>query len=154
MVFASWGMIATGLIALLVGLVLLRPRLAAATGVRKILILGPLCEAVALAIFAAEHFLMAQQLMAIVPRWLPGALFWTYFVGLALLAAALSLIAWRCVRWSAPMLAPSKLNTNTAASRVTRLPTRGLRDLISHMFRFSACTGADRAISTAASMAR
>jgi hypothetical protein len=40
-----------------------------------------------------------------VPRWLPAPLFWTYFAGAALLAAAISLIAWRCVRWSASLLA-------------------------------------------------
>ncbi len=67
--------------------------------------LGPVFEAVALAIFAAEHFLGARDMMGIVPRWLPGALFWTYFVGAALLAAAISFIAWRCVRWSAFLLA-------------------------------------------------
>ncbi len=39
------------------------------------------------------------------PRWLPGPLFWTYFVGAALLAAAISFIAWRYVRWSAFLLA-------------------------------------------------
>ncbi|HEY3989653.1 MAG TPA: hypothetical protein VGM02_10170 [Acidobacteriaceae bacterium] len=58
-----------------------------------------------MAIFAAEHFLAARDLMVIVPRWLPGPLFWTYFVGAALLAAAISFIAWRYVRWSASLLA-------------------------------------------------
>jgi uncharacterized membrane protein len=43
--------------------------------------------------------------MGIVPRWLPGPLLWTYFVGAALLAAAISFIAWRYVRWSASLLA-------------------------------------------------
>jgi uncharacterized membrane protein len=43
--------------------------------------------------------------MQIVPRWLPAPLFWTYFVGAALLAAAISFIAWRHVRWSAALLA-------------------------------------------------
>jgi uncharacterized membrane protein len=69
------------------------------------LVLGPVFEAVALAIFAAEHFLAARDLSAIVPRWIPGALFWTYFVGAALLAAAISFITWRYVRWSASLLA-------------------------------------------------
>jgi hypothetical protein len=32
-------------------------------------------------------------------------LFWTYFVGVALLAAAISFIVWRYVRWSALLLA-------------------------------------------------
>jgi uncharacterized membrane protein len=104
MAFVTWGMIGTGIVALVVGLTLLRPRLATASGAGKILILGPVMEAVALAIFAAEHFLMARDLMGIVPRWLPAPLFWTYFFGVALLAAAISFIAWRCVRWSALLL--------------------------------------------------
>ena len=100
-----WGMIGAGLAALVAGLVLVRVRFAAASGVVRILVLGPVFEAVALAIFAAEHFLAARDLMGIVPSWLPGALFWTYFVGAALLAAAMSFIAWRYVQWSALLLA-------------------------------------------------
>jgi uncharacterized membrane protein len=101
----TWGMIGTGIVALTAGLFLVRPRLAAASGPGKILVLGPIFEAVALAIFAAEHFLAAHDLSVIVPRWLPGALFWTYFVGAALLAAAISFIVGRYVRWSASLLA-------------------------------------------------
>jgi hypothetical protein len=83
-------MIGAGTAALVAGLFLLRARFTAASGVSKILLLGPVFEAVALAIFAAEHFLAARDLSAIVPRWMPGPLFWTYFVGAALLAAAIS----------------------------------------------------------------
>jgi len=101
----TWGMIGAGVAALVAGLWLVRARFVAAVGVDKVLVLGPVFEAVALAIFAAEHFLLARDLAGIVPRWLPGAMFWTYFVGVALLAAAVSLIAWRCVRWSASLLA-------------------------------------------------
>jgi uncharacterized membrane protein len=99
------GMMGAGIAALLAGLFLVRARFAAASGAGRILVLGPVFEAVALAIFAAEHFLAARGLMGIVPRWMPGALFWTYFVGAALLAAAISFIAWRYVRWSASLLA-------------------------------------------------
>lgn len=102
---AVWGMIGAGLVALAAGLLLVRARFVAADGVDRVLLLGPVFEAVALAIFAAEHFSMARAMMGIVPKWLPGPLFWTYFVGVALLAAAVSLIAWRCVRWSASLLA-------------------------------------------------
>jgi uncharacterized membrane protein len=101
----TWGMIGAGIAALIVGLFLVQARFAAASGTGRILVLGPVFEAVALAIFAAEHFLAARDLMAIVPQWIPGALFWTYFVGAALLAAAISFIAWRYVRWSASLLA-------------------------------------------------
>jgi uncharacterized membrane protein len=98
-------MMAAGVAALAAGLILVRPRFAAATGAGKVLVFGPVLEAVALAIFAAEHFLAARDLAGIVPRWLPAPLFWTYLVGVALLAAAISFIAWRCVRWSASLLA-------------------------------------------------
>jgi len=101
----TWGMIGAGIAALVAGLFLVRTRFAAASGTGRILVLGPVFEAVALAIFAAEHFLAARDLSSIVPRWIPGALFWTYFVGAALLAAAISFIAWRYVRWSASLLA-------------------------------------------------
>jgi len=98
-------MIGAGIAALAVGLFLVRARFAATSGAGRVLVLGPVFEAVALAIFATEHFLAARNLSSIVPRWLPGPLFWTYFVGAALLAAAVSFIAWRCVRWSASLLA-------------------------------------------------
>ena len=105
MTVETWGMIGAGIAVLVSGLLLVRPRLVGAPGTGRILVLGPVFEAVALAIFAAEHFLAAQDLSGIVPRWMPGALFWTYFVGAALLAAAISFIAWRYVRWSASLLA-------------------------------------------------
>jgi uncharacterized membrane protein len=98
-------MIGAGSAVLIAGLFLVRPRFAAASGAGRVLVLGPVFEAVALAIFAAEHFLAARDLSGIVPRWMPGALFWTYFVGAALLAAAISFIAGRYVRWSASLLA-------------------------------------------------
>jgi uncharacterized membrane protein len=101
----TWGMIGAGIAALVAGLLFVRARFAAASGVGRVLVLGPVFEAVALTIFAAEHFLAARGLSVIVPRWIPGALFWTYFVGAALLAAAISFIAWRYVRWSASLLA-------------------------------------------------
>jgi uncharacterized membrane protein len=101
----TWGMIGAGIATLLAGLILARTRFAAASGAGKVLILGPVFEAVALAIFAAEHFLAARALSGLVPRWLPGPMFWTWFVGVALLAAAVSFIAWRYVRWSALLLA-------------------------------------------------
>jgi uncharacterized membrane protein len=100
-----WGMIGVGVAVLVAGLVLVRVRFREASGVEKILVLGPVFEAVALAIFAAEHFLAARDLMGIVPRWLPAPLFWTYFVGAAWLAAAISFIIWRHVRWSAALTA-------------------------------------------------
>jgi uncharacterized membrane protein len=102
---ATWGMISAGFGVLVVGLFFIRSRFTEALGADKILVLGPTFEAVALAMFAAEHFLAARDLSGTVPRWLPSPLFWTYFVGAALLAAAVSFATGRCVRWSATLLA-------------------------------------------------
>ena len=106
MTLEIWGMMGAGSGALVAGLALARSRFRAASGAEKLITLGPVFEATALAIFSAEHFFAARDLMPIVPHWMPGPpLFWTYFVGAALLAAAISFIAWRCVRWSATLLA-------------------------------------------------
>ena len=51
-----WGMMGAGSAVLVAGLFLVRPRFAVASGVDRVLVLGPVFEAVALAIFAAEHF--------------------------------------------------------------------------------------------------
>lgn len=101
----TYGMMGAGIASLVVGLLLVRARFRAASGADRVLVLGPVFEAVALAVFAAEHFTAAQDLMGIVPRWLPAPLFWTYFVGAAWLAAAISFIIWRLVHWSAPLVA-------------------------------------------------
>lgn len=100
-----WGMMSAGIAALAVGLALVWPRFRAASGADKIIVLAPVFEAAPLAVFAMEHFLDAHDLMQIVPHWLPGPLFWTYFVGACLMAAAVSLITARGVRWASPMLA-------------------------------------------------
>ena len=67
--------------------------------------LGPVFVAAALAAFAGEHFTAAASLAQIVPKWMPARLFIAYFVGAAHLAAALSFVARRYVRWSALCLA-------------------------------------------------
>jgi uncharacterized membrane protein len=100
-----YGLLTAGVVALAAGLLLVRPRFRAASGAEKALVLGPVFEAGAMAVFGVEHFLAAQDIMALVPRWLPGPLFWTYFVGAAWIAAAISFIVWRHVRWSAALLA-------------------------------------------------
>lgn len=99
------GMTGAGAAALVAGLLLARKRFDAARGAEKTLVLGPLFEATALAMFAAEHFCAARSLMPLVPKWLPEPLWWTYFFGVALAAAAVSFLIWRCVRWSAALTA-------------------------------------------------
>jgi len=57
-----YGMMGAGVVALVAGLPLVRARFRAASGADRALVLGPVFEAVALAVFAAEHFLAARDL--------------------------------------------------------------------------------------------
>jgi uncharacterized membrane protein len=67
--------------------------------------LGPTFVAASLAAFAGEHFTATASLAALVPKWLPARMFIAYFVGVAHLAAASSIVARRYIRWSAICLA-------------------------------------------------
>lgn len=71
----------------------------------RILFFGPIFIAAALATFSGQHFTITRDFAQLVPKWLPARIFITYLVGVCLLAAALSLVARKCVRCSAPLLA-------------------------------------------------
>ena len=94
----------TGLMFMIGGLLLLRRNLAEASRLDKLIVLGPLLYATPLTVFAAEHLVGAQFLMQMVPTWMPARLFWAYFVGLALLAAAISILFKRYIRLSGTLL--------------------------------------------------
>jgi uncharacterized membrane protein YphA (DoxX/SURF4 family)/uncharacterized membrane protein len=74
--------------------------IAQARGLDKVVALSNLCFAAPLAVFGAEHFSAANFIKLGVPSYVPWPLFWTYFVGFALLAAALSIATKIQVRWS------------------------------------------------------
>jgi uncharacterized membrane protein len=74
--------------------------IAKARGLGKIVALSKLCFAIPLAVFGAEHLSDAKSIMPLVPLYMPWRLFWTYFVGVALLAASLSIATKIQVRWS------------------------------------------------------
>jgi uncharacterized membrane protein YphA (DoxX/SURF4 family) len=67
--------------------------------------LGPVLVAASIAAFSGEHFTAAPIIARLVPKWMPVRLFIAYFVGAAHLAAALSFITKRYIRWSALGLA-------------------------------------------------
>ena len=75
-----------------------------ARGLDKAYPLGRVALAVPIAVFGADHLSQAQAIMKIVPAWMPFKLFWTYFVGVALIAAALSFISRVGIRLSATLL--------------------------------------------------
>jgi uncharacterized membrane protein YphA (DoxX/SURF4 family) len=71
-----------------------------ARGLDKVVALSNLCFAVPLAVFGALHLSAAQGLMTMVPAYMPWRLFWAYFVGVALIAASLSIATKIQVCWS------------------------------------------------------
>jgi uncharacterized membrane protein len=89
-----------GIVFLLLGLWAAKGDLARARGIDKIVALANLCFALPLAVFGAEHFSAAAGISQAVPKFMPWPLFWTYFVGFALIAAALSIALKIQVRWS------------------------------------------------------
>jgi uncharacterized membrane protein len=93
-----------GLVFLAGGLAARRNELVTACGMERWIALGPVFVGAPLAVFAAEHFVTARSMEPMVPVWMPAHLFWVYFVGCALIAAATSLVAGRFVRLSATLL--------------------------------------------------
>lgn len=94
----------SGSVFLVFGLFLIRKELAPPFGLDQLLVLGYVFEAAPLAVFGTQHFLAANSIMKLVPHWIPAPLFWTYFVGTGLFAAAVSLIAREQLRWSGLLL--------------------------------------------------
>ena len=101
---ANFWMCFAGLVYLVAGVLILRKEISAARGWDKLIILGGVFIAVSLAVFAPEHFRGPEFVQNMVPRWMPVRLFWAYFVGSALLAAATSLTVRKCVRLSSTLL--------------------------------------------------
>jgi uncharacterized membrane protein len=89
---------------LLIGLFAMRAENEQAHGLDKIVVLGRLFVAVPLAVFSGEHLSAAKFVMLAVPSWMPWHLFWAYFVGFALLAAALSFVTRIQARWAGLLL--------------------------------------------------
>jgi len=54
--------------------------------------LGRFCVAVFLVLAGIQHFQFAQFVVHLVPGWIPGAMFWTYFAGVALIAGGAGLL--------------------------------------------------------------
>ena len=93
-----------GLVYLVAGVFILRKQISAARGWDKLITLGCIFIAVSLAVFAPEHFGGPMRVADMVPSWMPAHLFWAYFVGCALFAAAASLTVKRLVRLSSALL--------------------------------------------------
>jgi uncharacterized membrane protein len=77
---------------LVIGLIkVLKEEAPRARGLDKILPFGRLFLATPMAVFGTEHLTDTAGIASIVPKWIPAHTFWAYLVGIALIAAALSI---------------------------------------------------------------
>lgn len=60
--------------------------------------------AISLPVFGLSHFVYAEPAAGLLPEWMPGRLFWTYFTGVAHVAAGLSLLSGILSRIAARLL--------------------------------------------------
>ena len=93
-------MCSAGALLLVIGILTAKSDVAQARGLDKVVALANLCFAMPLAVFGTEHFTDTKSISQIVPSYIPWHLFWTYFVGIALLSASLSIATKIHVRWS------------------------------------------------------
>ena len=96
---AFWMSVA-GLALLVIGLLAAKNEIARARGLDRIVALTNLFFAIPLAVFGAEHFSLGNSMIGLVPPYMPGRLFWIYFVGSALIIASLSIATRIQVQWS------------------------------------------------------
>ncbi len=61
-------------------------------GISMLSIVGRWLIAISLVVFAVQHFLYAGYVASLIPAWIPWRVFWAYFVGVAFVAAALSIV--------------------------------------------------------------
>jgi hypothetical protein len=93
-------MLGAGVVILVVALWTARTDLAQARGVEKCVALSNLCFALPIGVFGALHVAGVELVLPGVPEYMPWRLFWAYLVGVALLAASLSVATKIEVRWS------------------------------------------------------
>ena len=95
----------TGVVLLVIGLVkIIKDDLPQRHGLDNILPFGPLFFAMPMGVFGTEHLVDASDMAQAVPSWMPAHLFWAYLVGIALIAAALSIILNKHARLAATLL--------------------------------------------------
>jgi uncharacterized membrane protein len=97
MVIATW---IAGLVVLAIGVWCARRIVAESRGLDRIVALGHAFFAAPLAVFGAEHLCGDKGILSLIPEYMPWRVFWLYFVGVALVAAALSIATGILVRWS------------------------------------------------------
>lgn len=100
----AMAMCSAGVAVFVIGAWAAKGEIARARGLEKIVALRNLCVAVPYAVFGALHLSGPQFVKQLVPAYMPGRMFWVYFVGCALIAASLSIATGIAVRWSGVLL--------------------------------------------------
>jgi uncharacterized membrane protein YphA (DoxX/SURF4 family) len=54
--------------------------------------MGRIFFSIMMVVFGIEHFLFAEGVKTLVPTWIPGDLFWTYFAAVALIGSGMAII--------------------------------------------------------------
>lgn len=66
---------------------------------------GKLLYSIPFAIFGAGHLANAGDMVGMVPSYVPGGIFWVYLTGVAMVAAAISIVLGKYTRLSGILLA-------------------------------------------------
>ncbi len=66
---------------------------------------GRIVFAIPFGIFGMMHLMMANNMVGMVPSWVPGGVFWVYLIGLALIAATISIITKKHIHLATLLLA-------------------------------------------------
>jgi uncharacterized membrane protein len=94
-----------GIALLAIGLpIVIKNELHESRGIDKLMPFGRLFFAIPLAVFAAEHFTATRFIALLIPAWIPAHVFFVYLVGVALVAAALSIIVKKNAQLAATLL--------------------------------------------------
>lgn len=58
----------------------------------KLIPLGSICFCITMILYGLCHFLYTKSVSTLIPAWVPGPMFWTYFAGAALMAAGFAIV--------------------------------------------------------------
>jgi uncharacterized membrane protein YphA (DoxX/SURF4 family) len=73
-------------------------------GTDKLVTIGRFIFGASMVVFGYQHFMYGQFVAMLVPSWLPWHIFWTYFFGVALIAAGISIVTGIQARLAAILL--------------------------------------------------
>jgi len=105
--------------------------------------LGRILVAISLVVFGIQHFLYGGFVAGLVPAFMPGRLFWAYFVGVAFFAAAAGILYEKMARPAATMLG-AMFFFSVVLLHIPRIvtPARGGDEWTSGVVALAMCGGA------------